>query len=194
MLKSLKIKFVLFLGRVSIPIKYSHLPRKVSLTLTWTVRVIVNQFLPDMHQDYVFQNFKQLDLYHLPSSAVSHYLQRRPPTVVKHCLVPKTKSSRYTKDEVVWIQSFGVFHVMKDAKKRTVNFRRHDDSMVGCSCKDSKKWRILCKHFYSISLGIWLELEWTTTGIYTKLLLVYRYYGHIVHRRVFCYTRSLWYW
>ena len=55
-------------------LKYSYLAHKASLTLTGIVRVIVDQFLPDMYQNYVFQNFKQLDLYRL----LPHYLQGRP--------------------------------------------------------------------------------------------------------------------
>lgn len=120
-----------------------------------------------MYQNYVFQNFKQLDLYRLPSAAVPHYLQGRPPTVVKHCLIRKTNSSRYTKDEVVCTKSLGVFHEMKDTQKYTVNFGRHDNSMVSCSCKDWKKWHIPCKHFFAV-------FRWEPDWSWNELPLEYR--------------------
>ena len=131
-------------------LKYSYLPRKASLTLTGIVRIIVDQFLPDMYQNYIFQNFKQLDCYRLPSSTVPEYLHGRPPSVVKHCLICKTKSNRYPCDAIEYTGVHGEFHVMKDTKKHTVNFGSRNASTLACSCKDWKRWHLPCKHFFTI--------------------------------------------
>ena len=103
-----------------------------------------------MYQNYVFQNFKQLDHYRLPSSAVPEYLHGRPPSVVKHCLIRKTKSNKYTQDAVKHAKTPGEFYVIKDTKKHTLNFGTSNNSTVACSCKDWKKWHIPCKHFFAV--------------------------------------------
>ena len=106
-----------------------------------------------MYQNYVFQNFKQLDHYRLPSSAVPEYLHGRPPSVVKHCLIRKTKSNKYTQDAVKHAKTPGESYVIKDTKKHTLNFGTSNNSIVACSCKDWKKWHIPCKHFLLYSAG-----------------------------------------
>ncbi len=130
-------------------LKYAYLPRKTSLTLTRIACLIVDQFLPDMYQNYVFQNFKQLNIYRLPSAAIPLYLQGRPPSVVKHCLVRKTRSNKFTRDAVEDTDKPGVFHIIKDAGRHTVNFGCAD-GMPACSCKDWTKWHIPCKHFFAV--------------------------------------------
>ena len=39
-------------------LKYSFLPRKRSMTLTGLVRLLIDQFLPDSHQHYLFENYR----------------------------------------------------------------------------------------------------------------------------------------
>jgi len=81
---------------------------------------------------------------------VPKYLHGRPPSVVKHCLIRKTKSNKYPCDAVEHTGEHGEFHVIKDTKKHTVNFGTTDISKLACSCKDWKRWHIPCKHFFAV--------------------------------------------
>ena len=44
-------------------LKYSYLPRQKSLTLSGIVALLIDRFLPDMWQKYVFQNYKLSEEY-----------------------------------------------------------------------------------------------------------------------------------
>ena len=98
---------------------------------------------------------------------VPEYLHGRPPSVVKHCLIRKTKSNKYTEDAVKQAEMPGEFHVIKDAKKHTVNFGTSDNSTLACSCKDWKKWHIPCKHFFAV-------FRWVPGWNWNNLPLEYR--------------------
>lgn len=50
------------------------------MTLTGLVRLLVDQFLPDSHQHYLFENYRQMDIYRVPADVVPRYLQGRPRT------------------------------------------------------------------------------------------------------------------
>ena len=122
------------------------------MTLTGLVRLLVDQFLPDSHQHYLFENHRQMDIYHVPASIVPSYLQGRPSTLIKHCLVRKTKSNKFTRDSVHETDSPGSFEIIKDSgTKYTVSyFMESDDQMPSCTCKDWARWHIPRKHFFAI--------------------------------------------
>jgi hypothetical protein len=104
-------------------LKYSFLPRKRSMTLTGLVRLLVDQFLPDSHQHYLFENYRQMDIYRVPANVVPSYLQGRPRTLIKHCLVRKTKSNKFTRDSIHQKDTPGSFEIIKDSgAKHTVSF------------------------------------------------------------------------
>ena len=103
--------------------KYSFLPRKRSMTLTGLVRLLIDQFLPDSHQHYLFENYRQMDVYRVPANVVPTYLQGRPRALIKHCLVRKTKSNKFTHDSIHLKDSPGSFEITKDSgAKYTVSF------------------------------------------------------------------------
>ena len=51
-------------------LKYSFLPQKKNMTLTGLVKLLTEQFLPDIHQHYLFENYRQLPFYHAASDTV----------------------------------------------------------------------------------------------------------------------------
>ena len=111
-----------------------------------------------------------LDLYQLPSAPVPHYLQGRPPTVVKHCLIQKTKSSKYTKDKLVCTKSPGVFHVMKDTKNTQLTL----EEMVALWVVHIKIERsgiflasIFLQHFAGNVIGIGINSHWNIDKVPT---------------------------
>ena len=54
-------------------LKYS-LPRKKNMPLTRLVKLLTEQFLPDIHQHYLFENYRQLPFYRAASDTVPDYL------------------------------------------------------------------------------------------------------------------------
>ena len=122
------------------------------MTVTGLVRLLIDQFLPDSHQHYLFENYRPTDIYRLPANVVPSYLQGRPHTLIKHCLVRKTKSNKFTRDSIHQTDTCGSFEIIKDSgAKHTVSFfTESDDQMPSCTCKDWARWHIPCKHFFTI--------------------------------------------
>ena len=101
-------------------LKYS---RKKNMTLTGMVKLLTEQFLPDIHQHYLFENYRQLPFYRAASDTVPDYLRGRPHAVIKHCLVHKTNSNKFTAEAVQMTEKPGVFHVVKaSGGKHIVDF------------------------------------------------------------------------
>ena len=69
-----------------IRLKYSHLPRRRSLTLSQVAALLIEEFLPDAFQKYLFQNFKQTAFNRVYNDSVPSYLHGRPRQVLLHCL------------------------------------------------------------------------------------------------------------
>ena len=150
-------------------LKYSFLPRKRNMTLTGLVRLLVDQFLPESHQHYLFENYRQMDIYRVPANVVPSYLKGRPRSLIKHCLVRKTKSNKFTHDSIHQNDTPGSFDIIKDSgAKHTVSFAlESDDQMPSCTCKDWARWHIPSKHFFAVFREI---PEWSWESLPTKYL------------------------
>ena len=120
------------------------------MTLTGLVRLLLEQFLLDSRQHYVFENYRQLECYRVPSDIVPEYLRGRPRAVIKHCLLRKTKSNKFAADAVQDTSMAGVFELVKESGgKHTINLSSEGE-MPFCSCKDWARWHIPCKHFFAV--------------------------------------------
>ena len=139
------------------------------MTPTGLVRLLVDQFLPDSHQHYLFENYRQMDIYRVPANVVPSYLKGRPRTLIKHYLVRKTKSNKFTHDSIHQNDTPGSFDIIKDSgAKHTVSFAlESDDQMPSCTCKDWARWHIPCKHFFAVFREI---PEWSWESLPTKYL------------------------
>ena len=95
--------------------KYSFLPRrKRKATLSSTVSIIVENFLPTWRQQYLLQNFQQFSMYRSYHSHIPSYLHDRPRSVIIHCLDRRTNSAKVLADNIHDIDSEeGVFEVEK---------------------------------------------------------------------------------
>lgn len=110
-----------------------------------------------------------MDIYRVPADVVPRYLQGRPRTLIKHCLVRKTKSNKFTHDSIHQTDTRGSFEIFKDSgAKHTVSFfTESDEQMPSCTCKDWARWHIPCKHF----LAIFCEIpDWTWESLPTRYL------------------------
>lgn len=117
------------------------------MTLSAAVTLIVEKFLPDSYQKYLFLNYKQSDMYRTYRSFVPSYLQGRPRSIVLHCLERRTKSLKYVSADVTVLdEASGKFEVKgSSGKHHTIFFG--DPS---CTCRDWVEWNLPCKHFFCI--------------------------------------------
>lgn len=131
-------------------LKYSYLPKKKAMTVSGLVRVLVESFLPDMHQKYVIQNLKASEWYRQYKSFVPDFLRGRPRSLIIHCLERQARAKKYDETNVRCNPQNGTFTILKQSKgSHTVNFGV-DSSEPTCTCKDWKKWKIPCKHFFAV--------------------------------------------
>jgi len=130
-------------------LKYQYLPRRKSMNLSNMIRAIVEDFIPALHYKYVYQNFKQSDLYRSYNpTVVPSYLQDRPKSTVLHCLHRKASSNKIT-DSMIKVIHEGIFEVLGKHKFHTVDFGV-TSSAPKCTCKDWEAYKIPCKHFFAI--------------------------------------------
>jgi len=78
------------------------------MTLTGLVKLLTEQFLPDIHQHYLFENYRQQQFCRVTSDTVPDYLRGRPQAVIKHCLVRKTNSNKFTAEAIQTTEKPGV--------------------------------------------------------------------------------------
>lgn len=132
--------------------KYTFLPRnKQKATLSTTITILVNDYLPSCKQKYLFQNYRQLSEYRAYKDSVPLYLHNRPRSVIIHCLDRKTKGERFPVQSVCDMDgTTGVFEVQSESgSKKTVNFGHHSN-MPTCTCKDWQRFHLPCKHFFAV--------------------------------------------
>ena len=131
-------------------LKYSYLPKRKKLSLSSIIVLLVQEFLPDMHKKYLFENFKMTNNYRQYKDFVPNYLHDRPRSVIKHCLERKSNGQKYAKEDVSCIDNTnGTFQVKGTGNTHSINFGK-DSLEPSCTCKDWLKWKIPCKHFFAI--------------------------------------------
>ena len=139
-------------------LKYSFLPRqKKAISLSGLITVLVEAFLPESYQKYLFLNYKQSTSYRSYKDFVPEYLHGRPRTTILHCLDRKANSSKYMASDVEVIDSDkGIFTVNGSGdNKYTIDFGA-DKGMPSCSCAD---WRqSMQTHVCSIPTSTKVEL------------------------------------
>ena len=134
--------------------KYSFLPKtKQKATLSSTIAILVEEYLPSCKQKYLFQNYQQSSQYRAYKSFVPTYLHNRPRSLIAHCLDRKAKGEKFSSNAVHDIdREIGTFEVEKDSSsKKTVNFGHcTQDNMPSCTCKDWQRFHLPCKHFFAV--------------------------------------------
>ncbi len=120
------------------------------MTLSGVATLLVEQFVPDMRQMYVFKNYKQSGSYRSYNKFVPPYLQGRPKQVILHCLDRKSRSSKFPAQAITEVKK-GTFELTKDSGgKHTVNFEDSTGQFPSCTCKDWQRWHLPCKHFFAV--------------------------------------------
>ena len=82
----------------------------------------MEDFLPECRKTYLFNNFKQSNVYRTYNDIVPEYLQDRPRNVILHCLDRQATCMKYKETDIVDVDlTSGEFKGIKDSKKeRTV--------------------------------------------------------------------------
>ena len=126
------------------------MPRKKAMTLSAIATLIVETFLPDTYQKYLFLNYKQSAQYRSYKSFIPECLHGRPRSVIVHSLERKSKSLKYTQEDVCTTNEEGEFTVKgSSGSDHTVSFGSISDN-PSCTCRDWVEWRIPCKHFWAV--------------------------------------------
>ena len=127
-------------------LKYSYLPKRKSLSLSGIATLLIDHFLPDMNQKYIFENYKLSEDYRSYSDTIPSYLKGRPRSVILHCLQRKLKSHKFSVEDITSLGD-GNFEVRKSGtdKMYSLSFYKPE-----CTCKDWSRHHIPCKHFFSV--------------------------------------------
>ena len=124
------------------------------MTLSAVATLIVEVFLPESYQKYLFINYKQSSEYHSYKSFVPNFLHGRPRSVIISCMERQSKSLKYTEEDVCLISdSYGKFSVRgsNGGNHHTVLFGvSSDETSPSCTCRDWTQWHIPCKHFWAV--------------------------------------------
>ena len=134
-------------------LKYSFLPRKKTMNMTSLITLLIESFLPEAHQKYLYRNYSQSGEYRTYKSFVPDYLKGRPHATILHCLERKAKALKYSSDDVLFVdEQLGIFEVK--GSKGTTHITKFglesEDHMPHCTCLDWKQWNLPCKHFFAI--------------------------------------------
>ena len=126
-------------------LKCSFMPRKKAMTLSAITTLIVETFLPDTYQ-------KQSAQYRSYKSFIPDFLHGRPRSVIFHSLERRSKSLKYTQEDVSTVDDEGTFTVKgSNDKAHTVSFgSKSGNPTPSCTCRDWVEWHIPCKHFWAI--------------------------------------------
>ena len=122
-------------------------------TLSSTITIIVEIYLPSIKHKYLLQNCQQSSFYRSYKSFTPSYLHDRPRSVILHCLDRRTNSAKFSAESVHEMdEENGVFEVEKTSGDRhTVNFGiLNEDNMPSCMCKDWVRYHLPCKHFFTV--------------------------------------------
>ena len=130
-------------------LKYSYIPKQKSLSLSGIASLLIERFLPDMYQKYVFQSYKLSEEYRAYNDSIPSYLKGCPKSVILHCLQRTLKCHKFSVEDVN-MSGGGSFevHMAGTEKRYAVNFQKPE-----CTCSTCKDWarhHIPCKHFFAI--------------------------------------------
>ena len=123
----------------------------MKLTLSALVKILIEEFIPDIHHKYLLQNYKASSTYRCYNDIVPPYLCECPRSVILHCLERKSNSRKFNVEDIyIQDQQSGMFTIKgSSGTVYAVDFGRSSGE-PSCSCLDWNKWNIPCKHFFAV--------------------------------------------
>ena len=130
--------------------------KKYKATLSSTVSIIVENFLPTRRQQYLLQNSQQSLMYCSYHSHIPSYLHNWPRSIIIHCLDRQTNSAKISAESIHDVDcENGIFEIEKaPGSKHRVDFgiSSSSEKMPSCTRRDWLRYHIPCKHFLASSL------------------------------------------
>ena len=107
----------------------------MKLTLSVLVKILIEEFISDIHHKYLLQNYKTSSTYHSYNDVVPPYLHDCPCSVILHCLERKSNSRKFNVEDVLTQdQQNGIFTIKGSSENiYTVNFGGSSGE-PSCSC------------------------------------------------------------
>ena len=131
-------------------LKYKYyLPQQKQIALSEVMTILVETFLPNMYQKYLFQNYAMATAYRPYNDNILDFLRDRPRKVVLHSMDWMRKSSKFKNEDIQKENSDGRFKITTASRKvHKVNFGK-ETGVPSCTCLDWMRFHIPCKHFFS---------------------------------------------
>ena len=157
--------------RINGDLKHDELVGFKNCSLSDLYEIIIPRFLPKFYRKYVSLNVKFSSGYKTYAENIPSYLQNRPRSLVTFLLERAQRVSTLMIDSVKE-RTDGSFEVCSDDPgindtklKYNVSFG-DNETFCSCSCRDFRRTRLLCKHFFAI-----IESERKQFSDLTKLFL-----------------------
>ena len=141
--------------RINGDLKHDELVGFKNCSPSELLEIIISRFLPKFYRKYVSLNVKFSSGYKTYAENIPSYLQNRPQPLVTFLLEKAQRMSTLMIDTVKE-QTYGSFEVFSDDPgisdtklKYNVSFGDHE-TFCSCSCRDFRRTKLLCKHFFAI--------------------------------------------
>ena len=157
-------------------LKYSYMPKQKSMN--GIACLLVDQFLPDAHCNYVLANVKVTEWYRCYKNFIPEYLCGRHRSVILHCLNRQTKAKKHDTEDVTPTTSKDVFEVNKTNRNKHIVDFGCNASSPSYTCKDWIRWHILCEHFFTMFNHV---PEWNSSSLPQSYLIVHMMKLHAVN-------------
>lgn len=131
-------------------LKHSHLKGHRNCSLSETLIVSMNNFLPRSYQKYVELNIKCSSGSRKYSTNVPYYAGYRPRIMSQHIMKRHQESLLFNASDITSAGE-NVFNVQSQTslEKHQVNFGK-DDEMPSCTCMDWQRHLLPCQHFCAV--------------------------------------------
>lgn len=140
--------------RINGDLKHDDLVEFKNCSLSELIEIVIGKFLPKLYRKYISLNVKFSSGYRSYSTGVPKYLTERPRSLVTHLL------SKLQKVTIAMEQSVkehdGSFEVEseeageRDDKQKYVVSFGNENQTCSCTCRDFRRTRLLCKHFFAV--------------------------------------------
>jgi len=130
-------------------LKYSYLSHQKNINLSHLVDILINNFLPDSYEKYLFQNYKMNPTYRKYHDLVPSYLHGFLPALIEHCLTIQQKAKhKFTANSIISSDDVnGSFTICGESgSKYHIGFGK-SSGQPSCSCGDWCATNFPCKHF-----------------------------------------------
>ncbi|XP_062614804.1 uncharacterized protein LOC134276580 [Saccostrea cucullata] len=120
-------------------------------TLTSLIEIIVKDFIPDLIRTYLHLNYQYTSQYKKYNDCIPAFLQNKPRSVVKHCLVRYASAGEYCSGD---LENIGQnMYKVKSQSRDTEHYNVHlgtDETATKCSCQDFITSFLPCKHIFAV--------------------------------------------